>query len=276
MSERFISIVIPNYNGSATIGKCLEAAFASRYGNFEVVVADDCSTDDSVEIIRRYPCKLVRLEKHSGASAARNVGARNSRGELLFFTDADCLLKSDTLSLANRAISDYPEAIIGGTYEQLSYDGNFWSDFQSLFVHYSETRKKEPDYIATHAMAVKADVFKNTGGFREEFLPILEDVEWSHRVRRAGRRLLMEPEIRVWHVFNFTLMRSLKNACRKSLYWTAYSIANRDLFADSGTASSELKVNVAVFFPLRCSSPCRCFERKQGISSSHRCCSQLT
>ena len=48
--EKLISLVIPNYKGSATIGKCLNAAFASQYGNFEVILADDCSTDDSIEI----------------------------------------------------------------------------------------------------------------------------------------------------------------------------------------------------------------------------------
>lgn len=250
MSERFISIVIPNYNGSATIGKCLEAAFASRYGNFEVVVADDCSTDDSVEIIRRYPCKLVRLEKHSGASAARNVGARNSRGELLFFTDADCLIREDALSLANAATEkvERTNAVIGGTYTPLPVDTGFFSVFQSLFVHYSETKKKEPDYIAGHAMVIDADLFRKSDGFNENFLPLSEDVDFSHRLRRSGSRLFMRPEIQVAHVFNFSLVRSLRNALRKSMYWTAYSLSNRDLLADSGTASTDLKINGACFF----------------------------
>ena len=246
--EKFISIVIPNYNGSATIGKCLNAAFASQYGNFEVIVVDDCSSDDSVEIIKQFPCSLIRLDKRSGAAAARNRGAENSKGEVLFFLDADCLIQEGALALANKAIVEHTNTIIGGTYTPLPHDSDFFSAFQSLFIHYSETRKKEPDYLATHAMIIEASVFRANNGFREEFMPILEDVEFSHRLRRRGFRLVMKPDIQVMHVFSFTFLTSLRNAFRKSLYWTLYSLMNRDLLADSGTASVELKFNGAVFF----------------------------
>ena len=245
--EKFISVIIPNYNGSSFIGKCLEAAFASDYGNFEVVVVDDSSTDNSVEIIKRYPCRLVRLEKHAGSGAARNEGAKSSRGEVLFFTDADCLLQKDTLARANQATIEHAGSVVGGTYTLLPFDDVFFSAFQSLFIHYSETKKKEPDYIATHAMAIDGEIFTASGGFRENFFPILEDVEFCHRLRRSGVRLLMKPGIEVTHIFNFTMSKSFRNAFRKSRYWTAYSFQNKDLLADSGTASSELKINGASF-----------------------------
>ncbi len=241
-----ISVIIPNHNGSATIVKCLEAALASRYPKFEVVVVDDCSEDNSVEIINQFPCKLIRLDKPSGASKARNIGALNSRGDILFFTDADCLLRKDTLSrVARTFLEGTPDSIIGGTYTPIPYDRSFFSVFQSIFIHYSETKKPEaPDYIATHAMAIDAVVFKKMGGFSEDFLPILEDVELSHRLQRSGYRLIMDPHIRVQHIFKFSLIGSLHNAIRKSMYWTMYSLRNRDLLADSGTASLELKINV--------------------------------
>jgi len=246
--EKFISLVIPNYNGSATIGKCLEAAFASHYGNFEIIVVDDCSTDDSVDIVTLYPCKLIRMKNHSGAAGARNAGAASSSGALLFFIDADCLIKADALARANQAAAENANTVIGGTYTQQPYDADFFSIFQSFFIHYFETKKQEPDYIATHAMIINADLFRSSGGFREGFFPIIEDVEFCHRLRRSGCRLLMQPEILVTHVFNFTLMKSLRNGFRKSMYWTMYSLMNRDLFADSGTASVELKANVAAFY----------------------------
>ncbi len=242
-----ISVIIPNRNGSATISKCLEAALASRYPKYEIVVVDDCSEDNSVEIINQFPCKLIRLDKPSGASKARNIGALNSRGDILFFTDADCLLRADTLSLVASTLSESaPDTVIGGTYSPIPYDHRFFSIFQSVFIHYSETKKPEsPDYIATHAMAMDADVFKKMGGFSEDFLPILEDVELSHRLRRSGYRLIINPHILVQHIFNYSLIGSLRNGIRKSMYWTMYSIKNKDLLADSGTASVELKINVA-------------------------------
>jgi glycosyltransferase involved in cell wall biosynthesis len=245
--EYFVSVIIPNFNGAATLGRCLEAVFSSRYPKFEVIVVDDCSTDNSVEIVKSFPCKLVRLDRRSGASKARNEGVAHSKGDILFFTDADCVLMEDTLAEAVRSFEGLDNAVIGGTYTEVPFDDRFFSTFQSIFVNYSETKKTAPDYIATHAMAIERALFIKSGGFPEHFLPILEDVEFSHRLRRSGCRLAMNPSIVVRHIFNFTLMKSLRNGFRKSMFWTRYSMGNRDLFADSGTASKELKVNVAFF-----------------------------
>ncbi|MFV1997620.1 MAG: glycosyltransferase family 2 protein [Acidiferrobacterales bacterium] len=246
----FVSIIIPNYQGDATIGRCLEAAFASRYRNFEVIVVDDCSRDNSIEVIKRFPCKLVRLQSHAGAAQARNIGATHSSGDILFFTDADCLLQENTLAIVSPAISSAgPNTVIGGTYTRIPFDASFFSLFQSVFVNYSETKKMEhPDYIATHAMAIDAESFRKSGGFSEKFLPILEDVDFSHRLREHGYRLVMDPAIKVQHIFHFSLYRSLRNAIRKSMYWTMYSMKYGDVFADSGTASTGLKTNVAAWF----------------------------
>jgi glycosyltransferase involved in cell wall biosynthesis len=246
---RSISIVIPNRNGEATIGKCLDAVFASRYEDFEVIVVDDASEDASMALIERFPCRLLRLEKHSGAARARNIGALNSRGDLLFFTDADCLLQEDTLAIASKTLAgEGPDVVLGGTYTPIPYDRRFFSVFQSAFINYAETKKADrPDYIATHAMVIDARTFRKTDGFAEDFLPILEDVEFSHRLRRAGYRLIVNPEMQVQHIFNFSVLGSLRNALRKSLHWTRYSLARGDLLADSGTASTGLKINVAAY-----------------------------
>jgi len=247
---KLISIVIPNRNGAATIELCLEAAYRSIYEPFEVIVVDDASEDRSIDVIGRYPCRLVRLDLHSGAAAARNAGAKESHGEILFFTDADCLLEPDALGIAADAVSQYgPDVIVGGTYTPDPYDTDFFSHFQSLFVHYSETKNAEAaDYVAGHAMVIDAMTFRQSGGFSERFLPVAEDVEFSHRLRRAGHRIVIDPRLRVRHIFRFSLYRSLRNAAFKSMYWTVYSIRNKDVLADSGTASTELKANLVFCF----------------------------
>jgi glycosyltransferase involved in cell wall biosynthesis len=245
----FVSLIIPNRNGEATIGLCLEAAHASKYEPFEVIVVDDHSEDGSIEVIERFPCKLIRLAEHGGASKARNAGAAHSRGDLLFFTDADCLVEEDSLAIAAESFSFHgPDAVIGGTYTQDPYDRGFFNSFQSIFINYSECKKADDaDYAAAHAMVIAADTFKENQGFPEDFLPVAEDVEFSHRLRRAGRRIIINPRLRVRHIFNFSLYRSLRNAVFKSMNWTVYSIANRDVLADSGTASTELKTTVGFY-----------------------------
>ena len=153
-------------------------------------------------------------------------------------------------SIVNRmSAATGPDVVIGGTYTRMPYDKRFFSIFQSVFINYSETRKVEnPDYIAAHAMIIDAETFRKNRGFPEEFLPIIEDVEFSHRLRRRGYKLLMNPEIQVQHIFDFSFLRSVRNAFTKSAYWCMYSLKNGDLLADSGTASIEFKANAGLFF----------------------------
>lgn len=265
--EDSVSVIIPNYNGSATIETCLRAVFSSDYPWYEVIVADDCSTDNSAEIIASFPCKLVKLDRRCGAAGARNAAAHESRNDILFFTDADCVVAPDTLSRAVRSFRERGAAVIGGTYTRIPYDDTFFSTFQSVFVNYSETKNPVPDYVATHAMVISRELFLKSGGFPEDFLPILEDVEFSHRLRRSGVALAMDPRILVRHIFNFTLARSLRNGFRKSTFWTEYSLANRDAFADSGTASRELKLNVVSFFLSVLLMLCFCLSGKAALLS---------
>jgi len=247
-----ISVIIPNRNGERTIAQCLGSVFASMHDSFEVIVVDDVSQDRSVEIIRNFPCRLLSLSQHHGAARARNEGARHASGKILFFTDADCVLREETLLRVRDSFQrEQGKCIIGGTYTPLPHDNGFFSTFQSVFIHYSETKNADnPDYVATHAMAIDAEAFRRSGGFSEKFLPIIEDVEFSHRLKREGVQLRIDPAIQVRHIFNFNLFRSLRNAYRKSKYWTLYSVTNKDILSDSGTASIELKSNVLIYFTM--------------------------
>lgn len=247
-----ISVIVPNHNGESTIRECLRAAFSLDFEGFEVIVADDASSDDSVKIIKETPAKLIELKEHAGVSAARNTGARNASGDILLFIDADCCLERDALKLVERSISD-ETPIVGGTYTPIPFDSkNFFSIFQSIFINHSETRVPEPDYIAAHCLAIHRAVFKKSGGFIENsYMGVaagVEDVEFCHRLKKAGYTLKMNPDILVRHIFNFNFSKSMKNAFKKSKIWTMYSLHNKDAFSDSGTASRGLKFNVVCYF----------------------------
>ena len=91
-----ISVIIPLYNAEKYIGECLESILIQTFQDFEVIVVDDCSTDNSVEIVQNYAekfggrLKISRTQKNSGGgSFPRNKGAKLSRGDYLFFMDAD-------------------------------------------------------------------------------------------------------------------------------------------------------------------------------------------
>jgi glycosyltransferase involved in cell wall biosynthesis len=88
--QPFVSVVIPNYNYGRYLTEAIDSVFAQTYPNREVIVVDDGSTDDSPAVLGRYGARLRWFQqRNQGVSAARNLGIRQSRGELVAFLDAD-------------------------------------------------------------------------------------------------------------------------------------------------------------------------------------------
>lgn len=101
MSE-LVSIITPSYNSAAYIAEMIESILAQTYTNWELLITDDCSTDDSVKIIESYATKdsrikLFRLASNSGAGIARNKSIEEARGRYIAFCDSDDLWKPQKL-----------------------------------------------------------------------------------------------------------------------------------------------------------------------------------
>src|SRR3989338_969277 len=92
-----ISIIIPIYNSSSTLDTCLSSIFNSIFKDFEVIAINDASTDNSLEIAKRYPCKIIDLKENKGPAHARNVGIKESKGDIIFFLDADTEIENNSL-----------------------------------------------------------------------------------------------------------------------------------------------------------------------------------
>lgn len=100
------SIVIPNYNKGEYIEECLNSIFNQKYQNFEIIVVDDGSTDNSLEIIKKYPVQLVVTDRLN-AGGARNMGLKLCSGEYILFLDSDDYLSNDyVLEKLNKLITN--------------------------------------------------------------------------------------------------------------------------------------------------------------------------
>lgn len=97
MTEPLVSVVIPMYNSQEFISECIDSVLAQTYQNIELIIVDDCSTDDSVSVVQTYcekgdRVKLIKLSSNSGGPAKpRNVGIKASHGKYIAFIDADDL-----------------------------------------------------------------------------------------------------------------------------------------------------------------------------------------
>lgn len=113
MAELF-SVVIPAYNASRFIGAAVASVLDQTYGDVEIIVVDDCSTDDTARELERFGdgIRVVRHETNKGASEARNTGVRQCRGELVAFLDSDDLWVPQKLEIFAECLRGHPEVLL--------------------------------------------------------------------------------------------------------------------------------------------------------------------
>ena len=107
LNNLFISVIIPMYNRSKTIIECLDSVCAQTFKNIEIIVVDDFSTDNSVDLVSSYQdnrIKLIKLEKNSGAQVARNRGIIEAKREWIAFNDSDDLWEKDKLEIQTKEL----------------------------------------------------------------------------------------------------------------------------------------------------------------------------
>jgi len=153
-----ISIIIPIYNGKKTIKKTLRSILNQSYKNYEVIAVNDGSSDNSLEILksfsnnfwdRKIRYKIVN-QKNQGAPSARNNGFSESRGEYLFFCDADVVLRKNCLQIMLDTLEKNPNA-------SYVYSSFFWGfKLFRLFAFDKEKLKKMP-YIHSTSLIRKLD-----------------------------------------------------------------------------------------------------------------------
>jgi len=94
MKKPLVSVIIPTYNNGRLIEKCIKSILNQSFKNFELIVIDDCSKDDTLEVFKKVKnkrLKFFKTPKNSGSAIARNIGIKNSHGEYVFFIDGDCI-----------------------------------------------------------------------------------------------------------------------------------------------------------------------------------------
>ncbi|QDY81437.1 glycosyltransferase [Streptomyces qinzhouensis] len=187
-------MIIPTYNAEKTLGAVLESVYAQTLAPLEVVVVDDRSTDGSRAVAGRFPCTVVTSPVNQGVSAARNLGAQSSRGEILFYLDSDVALDPDALANAvDLLLSDPGTGCVHGIYDvEPLFDDGPVERYRALHAHF--WRRRSVGVVGTAIFALAAiprAVFEEVGPF-DENLRDSEDVEYSDRLGAAYRIRMTE------------------------------------------------------------------------------------
>lgn len=178
------TVIVPNYNHASSLPLCLEAIGRQTYAPLEVVVVDDCSTDDSVRIAESYGVTVISTPTNSGPAVARNLGARWASGEILFFVDSDGALAPDAVESGVALLHADPHlgAVCGIEDPDPLVRDSWVEDYRALQHHYwSIVSQGEVSFLFSAMFAIRAEVFAEVGPF-DPSLRYTEEVDYGHRL----------------------------------------------------------------------------------------------
>ena len=216
---RQISIIIVNYNTVKEIERCLYSVHSSQSTahSLEIIVVDNASTDNSVEIIKTLPqVKLIHNQKNLGFAKGNNIGARLATGDFLFFLNPDTQVKKDTISNLLEFSKKNLNAIVGpkilnpdGSIQGSCYNlptilgaiREYWLGKAGAYEKFAPIDNKpvKVEAIVGAAIFMSKKVFDKIGGFDERYFLYYEDLDFCRRAAKLNIPIYYYPQVVVIH-----------------------------------------------------------------------------
>lgn len=213
MAIPFFSVLIVNYNGRGLLQECLDALASQSFRDFETVLVDNASRDDSVEFVKAaYPwVKVVLSERNLGFGGGNNLGYPHCRGRFIYFLNTDAIADKGALAALAAAIETNPSI---GVYQSFLIQHGDRSRADSAgdtvyscgknftFRGYPVSMFSRPRLITSAcagAAVFSRRVLDKIGLFDEDYFLNYEDVDLSFRAQHAGEKILFVPDSRVYH-----------------------------------------------------------------------------
>ncbi|CAF0696179.1 glycosyltransferase [Candidatus Methylacidithermus pantelleriae] len=196
-----VTVAICTYNGAATLAECLRSVSCLSYPDYEVIVVDDGSTDATQAILAQFPSIRNIRQANLGLSAARNRAIGEASGEIIAFTDSDCMADPDWLYYLVTTLLQGPFAGVGGP--NLSPPARTWVEATVGKAPGSPSHVLISDQEAEHVPGCNMAFFKKVllelGGWDPQFRIAGDDVDLCWRLREKGYRIGFAPAAIVWH-----------------------------------------------------------------------------
>ncbi len=198
-----VSVLIPVYNGEDTIARCVESVLAQDYPDFEVVVVNDCSSDDTGRILDAYAERATVLtnQRNSGIARTYNRALAESRGEVVVMLASDCALRSpDYLTRLLRHFDDASVGAVAGKaiiedFDRAPAIHRIFARLNILDVNNDETGTHEVNFVEVRCDGFRRSVLEELGGLNEDLFRSNEDQDLSIRIVRLGYRLLQDDSL---------------------------------------------------------------------------------
>ncbi|MBM4055978.1 MAG: glycosyltransferase [Planctomycetes bacterium] len=198
-----VSVIVPAYNAEKIIGQCLQALKQQNYPSesYEIILVNDGSRDETGKVAQNFNIKYF-WQGNQGPATARNKGAKEAKGEIILFTDSDCVPDPNWIKEMIAPFNDQNVMAVKGAYrnKQKSIVARFAQlEFEERF----EMLKKAEsiDMVDTYSAGFRKETFLQLGGFDTSF-PVAnnEDTELSYRMSKMGYKMVFNPNAIVVHL----------------------------------------------------------------------------
>jgi len=200
------SLIICGYNEEENLDTCIVSCLNQDYPkkDYEIIYVDNNSKDNSLKIAKKYPIKVL-IEKKQGPSEARNLGIKNSMGEIILFLDSDTKLNPKYLKNQEKIFKNEEVGASGGMV--LPLIKTWISEYLGVSLLERYRRQIKPQFVRNHPscnLSVRKKVLKEVGSFKENFengaieIPKLEDKELCERIAKK-HKISYNPKSIVYH-----------------------------------------------------------------------------
>lgn len=251
-----LTLVMPTIGWEEPCGFSLRAALAGLGPQDEALVVFDGQPPPAPEWLIDSPARLLHTGRRSGPAAARNLAARQARGDILLFVDADVELHADALERVRAHFTANPDlAAVFGSYDDKPAAAGVVSRFRNLLHHHTHQCHPGPaSSFWAGCGAVRREVFLNLGGFDSDIYdrPCIEDIEFGLRLSDAGGLILLDPTIQGTHHKRWTLRSMVSTDIRqRAIPWSKLLLQRRELPATLNLdPAARLSAAASLIFPL--------------------------
>lgn len=214
-----VSVIVVNYNGISVIKDCLQSIIAQTFKDFETIVVDNCSTDESIKLIRfMFPSvTLIELKKNIGFAGGCNIGIKNSRGQYIALINNDAIAEPLWLQQLVNAADRHPDVGICAS-KLIAFGTNVIDSVGDGYATWlkgfkrgegeDKERYDQMEYIfgaCAGAALYRRNMLEEVGFFDEDFFLIHEDTDLNFRAQLAGWKVMYVPSAVVYHKVRSTI-----------------------------------------------------------------------
>lgn len=211
-----ISVIIPSHNSEKTIENNIKSVLNQDYKKRYEILVVDSSSDSTPEIVSKHPVKIIR-QKPKGPAAARNLGVKKAKGEIVVFIDSDCIAPKNWLKNLSKPFFNKEIAVVAGGYRVKNKESLVarFTDYEINERHEKMSRMERIDFVGSFNCAYRKKIFQKFGGFDTKFIQA-EDADLSFRVSEKNK-IVFQPSAYVYHYHPNTLKKYLKQK-----FWRGY------------------------------------------------------